>query len=61
MHLQRPEYRVSEELPSENSSEAETPPSSRSRDDSSPAKRLKRQGRKHADGSAKNDDESESE
>lgn len=57
--LSRDEYRVAEEPKSESSSPPETPPSNKSRDDSSPATRLKRRGRKPADGSAKNDDAAE--
>lgn len=54
----RTEYRVPDEPQSSNSSNAETPPPSKSRDDFSPAKRLKRRGRKPVDGSASsgNDD-----
>jgi hypothetical protein len=52
----RPEYRRDDEPSSETSSTPETPRSPRSRDDSSPAARLKRRGKKPADGSASNGD-----
>lgn len=55
----RPEYHV--ERKSESSSKPETPRSSKSRDDSSPAERLKQRERKRHDASPKNDDENESE
>jgi hypothetical protein len=51
----RTEYRVPDEQTFENSSQPETPPSSRSRDVSSPAKRLKQRAKKPADGSARSE------
>lgn len=52
----RTEYRVPEEPTSSNTSKPETPPPTRSRDDSSPARRLKRRGKTPIDGSAGSDD-----
>jgi hypothetical protein len=52
----RSEYRVPDEPPSSNSSKPETPRPTRSPDDSSPASRLKRRGKKPVDGSANSDD-----
>ena len=57
----RTEYRAAEELKFENSSKPETPRPNKSRDDSSPASRLKRHAKKPADGSANSGNASASE
>ncbi len=54
----RGEYRVPDAPPSASSSKPATPRSNKSRDDSSPATRLKRREKKPAAGSAKSDDAS---
>lgn len=56
----RDEYRRAAEPPSASSSKPETPPPTSSRDDSSPATRLKRRGKKPADGSSRSDGADES-